>query len=386
MRRPYFVADSATVTVMRPLASSVFGEYNLTIPEGMNVEDFYELSAPDNKLGYVGRLSGRRVGGLARRFMRADVAVTTINPHDPAWIPESNVDKTLTAAAKRVASDFFLESDITRAGLGSWREFEDFTVGDRVDVEIFGQVVRLPVTRIEPIVSDFSATDVVVHVGGQIVDDKAARLAENVAIQKAVLQDQKELVGLKTQVAAAQSSADKAQAAAGEADDKAVTADGKAGRAQSSADAAREVADETARALAVENRQRILEQEAFTSALKLYHERTLPQTGRIGNHAGTLTWRSAKLELPGGLLKNEAILTAENTDDVGYVGVRAVLIARIDAVKHYTDSFELNVTKDKPQDRLWRFAENVVSLTVTIYTQFDFGAILADERRKRGLN
>ena len=85
------------------------------------------------------------------------------------------------------------------------------------------------------------------------------------------------------------------------------------------------------------------------------------------------------------MLKNEAILTAENTDDVGYVGVRAVLIARIDAVKHYTDSFELNVTKDNPRDRLWLFAENVVSLTVTIYTQFDFGAILADERRKRGL-
>ena len=86
------------------------------------------------------------------------------------------------------------------------------------------------------------------------------------------------------------------------------------------------------------------------------------------------------------MLKNEAFLTAENTDDVGYAGVRAVLIARIDAVKHYTDSFELNVTKDKPRDSLWRFAENVVSLTVTIYPHFDFGAILADERRKRGLN
>ena len=385
MRNPYFVADSATVTVMRPLASSVFGEYNLTIPEGLSIEDFYALSAPDNKLGYVGRLSPRRVGGLARRFMRADVAVTTVNPHDPAWIPDSNVDKTLTEAAKRVASDFFLESDITRAGLGTWREFEDFTVGDRVDVEIFGQMVRLPVTRIEPTVSDFSATDVVVHVGGQLVDDKAARLAENASIQKAVLQDQKELAGLKTQVAAAQSSADKAQAAAGEADDKAQAAAGEAGQAQSAADAAREVADETARALARENQKRILENEAFASALGIYYDRTRPQTGRIGNHAGVLTWRSAKLELPGGLLKNETIFTAENTADVGYVGVRAVLIARIDAIKHYTDSFEHNVTKDKPRDGLRLSAENILSLTVTIYPQFDFSAILADERRKRGL-
>ena len=77
------------------------------------------------------------------------------------------------------------------------------------------------------------------------------------------------------QALAAQESADRA-------DSKAQVADGKAV-------AAREIADQTARALALENRQRILEQEAFTSALKLYHERTLPQTGRIGNHAGTLT-------------------------------------------------------------------------------------------------
>ena len=385
MATPVFTAEKAAVTILRPLASSAYGKYTLELPEGIDPDTVHTFDAPDNELGYVARLTNRRVGGLARRFVRADVQVTADDPSDDTWAPDSDVDKVLGDAAGRVASDFFLESDITRPGLGQWREFEDFDIGTKAWVEVFSQRVKLPITRIEPFVSELSVTDVKVHLGGQLVSNEQARLAENSAINRALIQDRKDLVGLGQQLTKTTKAAEAAGAQASAAQESAARADSKAQVADGKAEAAQEVADQTARALALENRQRILEQEAFTSALKLYHERTLPQTGRIGNHAGTLTWRSAKLELPGGLLKNEAILTAENTDDVGYVGVRAVLIARIDAVKHYTDSFELNVTKDNPRDRLWLFAENVVSLTVTIYTQFDFGAILADERRKRGL-
>lgn len=211
--RPYFVADAATVTVMRPLASSAFGRIGFTLPDGVEISDLYELSADGNEVGYVAHLSDRRVGGIARRFVRADVNITTIDDEGSANA-SSDVDAVLTDAKARVASDFFLESDISRAGLGTWREFVDFTVGDMVDVEVWGRVVTLPVTRIEPVVSDFADDDVRVHVGGQLVDDERARLVENAAIHRAVLADRKELLELSDSVKSAQSVAADALAAA----------------------------------------------------------------------------------------------------------------------------------------------------------------------------
>lgn len=212
--KPYFIADSATVTVMRPLASSSFGKYSLTLPDGVGLEDVYTLSAPNNELAYVAQLtSSRRVGGLARRFMRADVNVTATGGNDDTWTPDSDVDVTLTESASRVGSDFFLESDISRAGLGSWREFVDFNVGDVARVEIWGRVVELPITRIEPSVSDFSDNDVKIHVGGQLMNDEQARLVANSEVTKAVLADRRNLMGIRATAKAATTTAASAQAA-----------------------------------------------------------------------------------------------------------------------------------------------------------------------------
>lgn len=201
MATPYFVADSANVTVMRTLASTAFGSYKLTPPEGIEVGDIYELSAPGNELGYVATLdSGRRVGGLARRFVRADVAVTARDETNPDWVPSSTVDETLQDAAQRVSSDFFLESDISKAGLGPWVPLVDFRVGDRAHVDVWGQVISLPVTRIEPVVSERDVVDWKVHLGGQLVADEDARLAENEALQKAFMKDRRELEGISSTV------------------------------------------------------------------------------------------------------------------------------------------------------------------------------------------
>nr|WP_286981485.1 hypothetical protein [Corynebacterium sp. UBA5992] len=201
MATMYFVADSANVTVMRTLASTAFGSYKLTPPEGIDVGDIYELSAPGNELGYVATLdSSRRVGGLARRFVRADVAVAAKDDTNPDWVPSSTVNEVLTSAARRVSSDFFLESDISKAGLGPWVPLVDFRVGDRANVDVWGQVVSLPVTRIEPVVSERDVVDWKVHLGGQLVADEDARLAENEALQKAFMKDRRELEGVSSTV------------------------------------------------------------------------------------------------------------------------------------------------------------------------------------------
>ena len=41
MPRPYFVADQATVTVLKPVASSAFGSYKLSVPEDVDIDDIY---------------------------------------------------------------------------------------------------------------------------------------------------------------------------------------------------------------------------------------------------------------------------------------------------------------------------------------------------------
>lgn len=194
MATPYLIADSAQVTVLRSLASTAFGKYGLKLPEGVNLEDVCEVAAPGNELAYVSSLGGnRRVGGMFRRFVRADVNITA---QGEDMIPASDVERVLDEAAKRVSGDFFLESDITKAGLGSWVPFVDFHVGDIANVEIWGRVVPLVVTRIEPKRTDHSEIDWSVHVGGQLLSDSEARLAENADIYNAVVSDRRELAGL----------------------------------------------------------------------------------------------------------------------------------------------------------------------------------------------
>ncbi|MBK4141173.1 hypothetical protein GWO54_00910 [Corynebacterium macginleyi] len=200
MPTPYFVADSAQVTVLRSLASTAFGKYNLTLPEGVDLEDVYEVAAPGNELAYVSSLGPRkRVGGMFRRFVRADVDITA---KGEGTTPTSNVERVLDEAAQRTSGDFFLESDISLAGLGPWRPFEDFVVGDVANVDIWGRVVPLRVTRIEPKRTEHSDTDWAVHVGGQLVSDADARLAENADIYKAVVDDRRDLAGLDAKIQA----------------------------------------------------------------------------------------------------------------------------------------------------------------------------------------
>ena len=204
MATPYLIADSAQVTVLRSLASTAFGKYSVALPEGVDLEDVYEVSAPGNEIAYVSSLGGnRRVGGMFRRFVRADVSVTA---EGEDMVPASDVERVLDEAAKRVSGDFFLESDITLAGLGPWVPMVDFQVGDIANVEIWGRVVPLVVTRIEPKRTDHSDNDWSIHVGGQLLSDSEARLAENTDIYNAVVNDRRELAGLDGKIRAETSS------------------------------------------------------------------------------------------------------------------------------------------------------------------------------------
>ncbi|ALC05911.1 hypothetical protein CDES_07510 [Corynebacterium deserti GIMN1.010] len=228
MATPFFIAEAPTVTILRSLASSAYGSYTLNLPDDIELEDVTDLDAPGNTLGYVASLQrGKRVGGLARSFIRADVTVTATDPSDLDVTPESDVHDVLDEARARVSSDFFLESDITKAGMGAWIPYVDFNVGDRANISVLDHVVNLPITRIESQVTDHSDTDFLVHVGGQLVSDEQARMAENMTLEKKFLQDRRELAGIEAAAKHAQKTAEDAKQIAEqskEASDAALTA------------------------------------------------------------------------------------------------------------------------------------------------------------------
>lgn len=242
-RRPYLVADGAEVVVMRSLASTAFGAYSLDLPDGIELGDVWEGAAPGNTPGYVASLDrSKRVGGMFRRFMRADVHITVPGDNPEVRAAASDVEQVLDEARDRTSGEFFLESDITGSGLGPWVPLQDFVVGDTVDVAVFGAVVPMKVTRIEPTIDDAGHGGWLVHVGGQLVSDDVARVAENEQVHRALVDSRRELAGLEASARGAALSASRAQSAA---DSAQATADG----AQSTADTARGEAQELRDAL-----------------------------------------------------------------------------------------------------------------------------------------
>lgn len=214
-RRPYLVADGAQVVVMRSLASTAFGSYSLDLPDGLELGDVWEGAAPGNTPGYVASLDrSKRVGGMFRRFMRADVHITVPGDNPEVRAAASDVEQVLDEARDRTSGEFFLESDITGAGLGPWVPLQDFVVGDTVDVAVFGAVVPMKVTRIEPTVDEAGHGGWLVHVGGQLVSDDVARVAENEQVHRALVDSRRELAGLEASARGASRAAARAQSTA----------------------------------------------------------------------------------------------------------------------------------------------------------------------------
>lgn len=205
MSMPYFVATAPKVTVLRSLASTAFGVRKVDYPDGV---DAPELDHESHEPGYVAALQGKRVGGFARRFIRADVSIVA-DGGDKA--PFSDVERALDDAAKRTSGEFFLETEVASSGLGPWLPFVDFQVGDLARVEVFGTPVVLPVTRIAPGVDGAGHESWTVHLGGQLVSDEQARLAESEQIRRNVDESWRELANVRAEAAKAHARAEQAE-------------------------------------------------------------------------------------------------------------------------------------------------------------------------------
>lgn len=258
MSMPYFVATAPKVTVLRSLASTAFGVRKVDYPDGI---DAPELDHESHEPGYVAALQGKRVGGFARRFIRADVSIVA-DGGDKA--PFSDVERVLDDAAKRTSGEFFLETEVASSGLGPWVPFVDFQVGDLARVEVFGTPVVLPVTRIAPGIDDAGHASWTVHLGGQLVSDEQARLAESEQIRRNVDESWRELANVRAEAAKAHARAEQAERRAVEEADSAKEHARGLVDAESSA---RSAAVESARREAVDNL--VAESSALQSALEL---------------------------------------------------------------------------------------------------------------------
>lgn len=190
------IADGGEMTVLRDLAAFSYGRWSVDWPESVPDEQRPEL--PDDRdFGYASKLK-RDPGRFGRRFVRADVTIKA-QDFDDAGKPipfsgESDVEETLDDAARRTDGDVFFEREITRAGLGALVPRVDFDVDSVVPVLIWGKTIPSPVTSIEDVVESGAVVDYRVHVGGQLLQDDAARERANREVEATIAQERRERV------------------------------------------------------------------------------------------------------------------------------------------------------------------------------------------------
>lgn len=190
------IADGGEMTVLRDLAAFSYGRWSVDWPESVPEDQRPEL--PDDRdFGYASKLK-QDPGRFGRRFVRADVTIKA-QDFDDAGEPipfsgESDVEETLDDAAKRTDGDVFFEREITRAGLGALVPRVDFDVDSVVPVLIWGKTIPSPVTSIEDVVESGAVVDYRVHVGGQLLQDDAARERANREVEATIAQERRERV------------------------------------------------------------------------------------------------------------------------------------------------------------------------------------------------
>lgn len=238
------IADGGEMTVLRDLAAYSYGQWSVDWPE--SVPDDQRPELPDDRdFGYASK-PDRQPGVFARRFVRADVDITAQDFDDAgAPIPftgESNVEETLDDTSRRTEGDVFFEREITRAGLGALVPRVDFDVDSIVPVLIWGKTIMSPVTSIEDVVEAGAVVDYRVYVGGQLLQDDAARERANREVERTIAQERRERVESVAKERKARQSAISAESRRSDA-----YADAAAARVEKSlAQASKELSDEIA--------------------------------------------------------------------------------------------------------------------------------------------
>lgn len=305
------VADGGEMTVLRSLASDVYGKYDVSWPD--NVPEEIRPKLPDDRaFGYASRLGEDR-GRMGRRFIRTDIAVQAAEYGPNGMLPYtgySDVEATLEAAAKKTNGDVFFGREFTREHLGSLEPWVDFKVGDTIPVEIWGKLLELTVVSIEAVTDHGAVIDWRVRAGDTLLKDDEARERTLRDLERDMAQEIRERQGdvakVRQTANAAKSTADDAKRESGEAKQTAGEAKEAASNAeQALADAKGIIHTSLEEAAAAEERGRGYAQEAYD-----YYEKA---RGSYQDALGAVDEVNRLVNESDGILdKNEALF--ENVD------------------------------------------------------------------------
>lgn len=192
------IADGGSLTVLRRLASFAWGEWRVEWPESVPDEQRPKID-DDREFGYVYDMP-RQVGRMGRRFVRSDVSITAADyGPDGVALPFSgfsDVEQALDEAAGRTDGDTFFEREIDRGGLNGLVPFEDFGVGDSVDVGVWSVVLPSQVVaEVQEITEPgVGVVDWRVRVSGDLVPDDVGRKRQNLELERQVWQERRERI------------------------------------------------------------------------------------------------------------------------------------------------------------------------------------------------
>lgn len=158
------ISDGGSIIVGRRTASWVWGQFEVTLPEG-------DQQAPQDERiadGFVYRPDDRETGRFDLAWVRADVNLN-MNAE------KSDLEATLDAASRRTDGDVFYGREISGPGLGRWRPGVDFQEGSLVEVLLWGKAMELPVTSVRPFSTPDEPIGWAVQVGGQPLRDPEAQ-------------------------------------------------------------------------------------------------------------------------------------------------------------------------------------------------------------------
>lgn len=172
-------APGGDVTVGRTTASYVYGSFTVRFPEGTTQQE------ADTRIqnAFIYRPDNRSTGRFDVSFVRADATVDLA-------ANTSDFETILEAAQKRVEGDTFFEQDLLV--FGRLRPGVDFKVGEIAHVSRWGKQIPAPITACDVVVDDQHHRGWRVHVGGQMVQDAAARKTSNDQILQQIAQERQQ--------------------------------------------------------------------------------------------------------------------------------------------------------------------------------------------------
>ncbi|CAB0850066.1 hypothetical protein FRC0326_01490 [Corynebacterium diphtheriae] len=366
-------ADGGDMTVGRTIPVYVLGAFDVVLPEGR------EQEKGDDRVrnGYIYRPPTPAAGSLDVGFVKADVKLDF-------GAKTSSLERVVDAAIRRTEGGVFFERDICQSGLGGFIPGRDFDLHDVIQVDVWGKLLPSPVTAIdyEGSVSQRSLA-ARVHVGGQMITDAEGLQAKTDAVLERVEAEKRQRLKSIGAVSRQAASASKAAAQAGS---KAVTAQETAEDAlekwRRQKDELDQVQSELIRKNAEWNRLQdvgLKELEAQQEAMKRFVELSKP--GTVTADSWDPVWAGpVQVSYPS---RNRIQLYLSPSNAI--VGASVLGVARVKALSGYSFSFTADIRAGEALSPSVGSFEAFQQVSVTVHPIVNFAAILAEERRKRGL-